>query len=126
MSLFEHANLVTSTTCKILHGPWAGMIFARTELMRQLNAAVFPILQGRPHNHKIRALSVAQKEATTPTFEEYAAQVVANAKALREALVQQGYKLMTGKANSHIVLWDALMSMGLTGPRSRESLSCLK
>ena len=82
VSPFKHLGLVTSTTYKTLHGPRARMIFARTELMGRINAAVFPMLQDRPHNHQISALAVAQKEAGTPTFEEYTAKVVANAKVL--------------------------------------------
>jgi glycine hydroxymethyltransferase len=60
---------------KTLRGPRAGMIFARTELMGRIDAAVFPMLQGRPHNHQIGALAVVQKEAAPPTFKEYAVQV---------------------------------------------------
>ena len=80
--LFEHANLATSTTHKTLRGPRSGMIFPKLNLMERIDTAVFPMLQGKPHNHQIGAFSVALGEASTPEFARYAEDVVANARAL--------------------------------------------
>ena len=90
-SPFQYADVVTSTTHKTLRGPRSGMIFAKKEFMDDINAAVFPSLQGGPHNHQIGALAVALKEASQPEFREYVRAVVANAKALGEALLQRGH-----------------------------------
>jgi len=114
---FEHADLVTSTTHKTLRGPRSGMIFAKVDLMEQINAAVFPMLQGGPHNHQIGALAVALREAATPEFAEYAQNVVANANALGVGLLKRGYNLVTGGTDNHIVLWDVKSTTGLTGSK---------
>ncbi|KAL9185839.1 hypothetical protein ACHAXT_003616 [Thalassiosira profunda] len=114
---FEHADLVTSTTHKTLRGPRSGMIFAKVDMMERINAAVFPMLQGGPHNHQIAALAVALREANMPEFEQYARNVVANAKALGEGLTKRGHKLVTGGTDNHIVLWDVKSTTGLTGSK---------
>ncbi|CAI5958872.1 unnamed protein product [Closterium sp. NIES-64] len=80
----------------------------------RINFAVFPTLQGGPHNHQIGALAVALKQASTPAFKAYAQQVKANARVLGEALVAKGYKLVTGGTDNHLLLWD-LRPLGLTG-----------
>jgi len=116
-SPFEYADLVTSTTHKTLRGPRSGMIFAKVELMERINQAVFPMLQGGPHNHQIAALAVALKEASTPEFAQYAHNVVANAAALGRGLMNRGYKLVTGGTDNHIVLWDVVSTTGLTGSK---------
>jgi glycine hydroxymethyltransferase len=116
-SPFEYADLVTSTTHKTLRGPRSGMIFAKVELMERINSAVFPMLQGGPHNHQIAALAVALKEASTPEFAQYAQNVVANAAALGRGLMNRGYKLVTGGTDNHIVLWDVVSTTGLTGSK---------
>ncbi|KAL7530761.1 hypothetical protein ACHAWF_003505 [Thalassiosira exigua] len=116
-SPFEHADVVTSTTHKTLRGPRSGMIFARRERMEEVDRAVFPMLQGGPHNHQIGALAVALKEASTPEFAEYARDVVDNAKSLGEGLIKRGYKLVTGGTDNHIVLWDVKSTTGLTGSK---------
>mmetsp|Transcript_105885 Transcript_105885/g.296402 ORF Transcript_105885/g.296402 Transcript_105885/m.296402 type:complete len:522 (+) Transcript_105885:109-1674(+) len=113
---FEFADLVTSTTHKTLRGPRSGMIFARVQYMDQINAAVFPSLQGGPHNHQIGALAVALKEAMQPEFAEYAKQVIANAKALGEGLQRRGHELATGGTDNHLILWD-VRPLGLTGAK---------
>ena len=105
-SPFKYADLVTSTTHKTLRGPRSGMIFARTEYMDRINNAVFPMLQGGPHNHQIGALAVALKEADTPEFKEYAQRVVSNAKALAQGLMDRGHVLATGGTDNHLMLWN--------------------
>ena len=120
-SPFEYADVVTSTTHKTLRGPRSGMIFARTQYMEQINNAVFPMLQGGPHNHQIGALAVALKEANTPEFREYAMAVVANAKALARGLTERGHVLATGGTDNHLMLWD-VRPMGLTGSKVEKVL----
>lgn len=114
---FEYADLVTSTTHKTLRGPRSGMIFAKTHFMERINSAVFPMLQGGPHNNAIGALAVAFNEASTPEFAQYSQNVIANAKALGEGLVKRGYNLVTGGTDNHIVLWDVKSTSGLTGSK---------
>lgn len=80
----------------------------------KINFAVFPALQGGPHNHQIGALAVALKQAMTPGFKAYAKQVKANAVALGNYLTSKGYKMVTGGTENHLVLWD-LRPLGLTG-----------
>ena len=116
-SPFNYADLVTSTTHKTLRGPRSGMIFAKVELMEKINSAVFPMLQGGPHNHQIGALAVALKEASTPEFVQYAKDVVVNANSLGEGLIKRGYNLVTGGTDNHIVLWDVKSTTGLTGSK---------
>jgi glycine hydroxymethyltransferase len=118
-SPFEYADVVTSTTHKTLRGPRSGMIFAKSEYMERINRAVFPMLQGGPHNHQIAALAVALREAATPEFKIYASNVVRNARALGDALVQRGYTLVTGGTDNHIVLWNVRSNddIGMTGSK---------
>lgn len=114
---FEYADIVTSTTHKTLRGPRSGMIFGKVEMMDRINQAVFPMLQGGPHNHQIAALAVALREASSPEFAQYATNVIDNAKALGEGLVKRGYKLVTGGTDNHIILWDVKSTTGLTGSK---------
>ena len=90
---------------------------AKIDMMQQINSAVFPMLQGGPHNHQIGALAVALKEASTPEFAQYAKNVVDNANALGEGLIKRGYNLVTGGTDNHIVLWDVKSTTGLTGSK---------
>ena len=113
---FEYSDVVTTTTHKSLRGPRAGMIFFRRKFEAAINFAVFPQLQGGPHNHQIAALAVALKEAGTPQFREYAAAVRANARALAAALTAKGYTMVSGGTDNHLVLWD-LRPLGLTGSK---------
>ena len=115
-SPFEYADVVTSTTHKTLRGPRSGMIFAKQEYMDAINAAVFPSLQGGPHNHQIGALAVALKEAQQPEFVEYAKAVLANAKALAAGLESRGQALATGGTDNHLMLWN-VRKLGLTGSK---------
>nr|QKY15228.1 serine hydroxymethyltransferase 2 (SHM2) [Polytomella parva] len=134
-SPFEHADVVTTTSHKSLRGPRAGMIFmrrglkpadrlAKGEVLGQavfdfeakIDFAVFPGLQGGPHNHQIAALAVACKYLQSPEFKLYAKQVVANCRTLSDALVSKGYKVVTGGTDNHLILWD-LRPQGLVGSK---------
>lgn len=118
---FEYADIVTSTTHKTLRGPRSGMIFAKREYMDDVNAAVFPSLQGGPHNHQIGALAVALKEASQPEFKEYVKQVLSNADALGRGLQKRGHILATGGTDNHLMLWN-VRTLGLTGSKVEKVL----
>lgn len=120
-SPFQYADVVTSTTHKTLRGPRSGMIFARVSYMDRINNAVFPMLQGGPHNHQIGALAVALKEADTPEFKEYTQAVVRNSKALARGLLQRGHTLATGGTDNHLMLWN-VRNVGLTGSKMEKIL----
>ena len=113
---FEHCDVVTTTTHKSLRGPRAGMIFYRRRFEAEINAAVFPALQGGPHNHQIAALCVALREAADPSFKEYIVRVKANAKAMAARLAERGHTIVSGGTDNHLVLWD-LRPHGLTGSK---------
>ena len=113
---FEHCDIVTSTTHKSLRGPRSGLIFFRRRFEDAVNFAVFPQLQGGPHNHQIAALAVALNEARTPAFKAYIKAVKANAKALAAALSAKGYRIATEGTDNHLVLWD-LRPQQLTGSK---------
>eukprot|EP01111_Echinosteliopsis_oligospora_P005896 TRINITY_DN1964_c0_g1_i1.p1 TRINITY_DN1964_c0_g1~~TRINITY_DN1964_c0_g1_i1.p1 ORF type:complete len:460 (-),score=153.28 TRINITY_DN1964_c0_g1_i1:41-1420(-) len=125
-SPFEHCDVVTTTTHKTLRGPRAGLIFFRKkrtdkdgtvdDLESKINFAVFPSIQGGPHENAIAAIAVALKEAASPEFKTYASQVRKNAHALAEALKSKGYKLQSNGTDNHLVLWD-LRPQGLTGSK---------
>ena len=109
------ADVVTTTTHKTLRGPRGGMILCRdAEFGQQFNKAVFPGTQGGPLMHVIAAKAVALGEALAPSFKEYAAQVVKNAAALAEALTQDGFRIVTGGTDNHLLLVD-LRSKNITG-----------
>ena len=109
------ADVVTTTTHKTLRGPRGGMILCRdAEFGQQFNKAVFPGIQGGPLMHVIAAKAVALGEAMAPSFKEYAAQVVKNAAALAEALMQDGFRIVTGGTDNHLLLVD-LRSKNITG-----------
>jgi glycine hydroxymethyltransferase len=109
-----HADFVTSTTHKTLRGPRGGLILAKAEFEKSLNSSVFPTLQGGPLMHVIAAKAVAFKEAMTPEFKSYQAQVVKNAQVMAETLIQRGLRIISGRTESHVFLVD-LRSTGLTG-----------
>ena len=98
--------VITTTTHKTLRGPRGAMIFSDAEHASALDKAVFPGLQGGPHNHTTAGIAVALKEAATPEFRTYAHQVVANAKALAAALIERGYQLVSGGTDNHLILID--------------------
>lgn len=101
-----HCAAVTTTTHKTLRGPRGGLILCRSEHAAAIDKAVFPGLQGGPHNHTTAAKAVAFAEAARPEFREYAGRIVANARALAEAMIGRGYELVSGGTDNHIVLVD--------------------
>ena len=100
------ADVVTTTTHKTLRGPRGAMFLSRSEHASAMDKAVFPGLQGGPHNHTTAAIAVALKEAATDEFKEYAKQIVANAKALAQGLLDRGYDLISGGTDNHLILID--------------------
>jgi len=115
------ADVITSTTHKTLRGPRGGIILSKQEHAKDIDRAVFPGLQGGPHNHTTAGIAVAAKEAATPEFKVYARQVVANAKALAEALVSRGFSLVTGGTDNHLMLID-LGPRGVPGKVAAKAL----
>ncbi|RJQ88541.1 serine hydroxymethyltransferase [Amycolatopsis panacis] len=101
-----HAQVITTTTHKTLRGPRGAMILSDADHAKAVDKAVFPGLQGGPHNHTTAAIAVALGEAQQPSFADYAHAVVANAKALAEALVERGYDLVSGGTDNHLLLID--------------------
>jgi glycine hydroxymethyltransferase len=101
-----HADVITTTTHKTLRGPRGAMIMSTAETASAVDKAVFPGLQGGPHNHTTAGIAVALHEAAQPSFREYASQVVANAKALAEALTERGFELISGGTDNHLILID--------------------
>ncbi|KAF6097003.1 serine hydroxymethyltransferase 1 [Phyllostomus discolor] len=135
-SPFDHCHVVSTTTHKTLRGCRAGMIFYRRgvcgvdpktgkeilyNLESLINSAVFPGLQGGPHNHAIAGVAVALKQALTPEFRLYQHQVVANCRVLAETLMELGYKVVTGGSDNHLILVD-LRSKGTDGGRAEKVL----
>ncbi|CAN5274073.1 serine hydroxymethyltransferase [soil metagenome] len=114
-----HADVVTFTTHKTLRGPRGGTILSRAEHAKAVDKAVFPMLQGGPIMHAIAAKAVAFKQAATPEFAAYAAQVVANARALAEALSGEGLRIVSGGTDIHYLLAD-LSALDLTGAEAEE------
>jgi len=100
------ASVITTTTHKTLRGPRGAMIMSVAEHASAINKAVFPGLQGGPHDHTTAAIAVALKEASAPEFRGYAHQIVANAKALGAALTERGYSLVSGGTDNHLILID--------------------
>ena len=101
-----HADVVTTTTHKTLRGPRGAMILCKEQHATAINKAVFPGLQGGPHNHTTAGIAVALHEAAQPSFKEYASQIVANAKALAAALSERGFDLVSGGTDNHLILID--------------------
>jgi glycine hydroxymethyltransferase len=121
-SPFPHAHVATTTTHKTLRGPRGGMIMTNDEdLAKKINSAIFPGIQGGPLMHVIAAKAVAFKEALTPEFKAYAAQVVSNAKVLAEGLLKGGVEIVTGGTDNHLMLVD-LRPKGLTGKATEKAL----
>lgn len=134
MNPFEFCDIVTSTTHKSLRGPRGGIIFYRKgskprkramllnqgdgsdkyDFEEKINFAVFPALQGGPHNNHIAALAVALKQVATQEYKVYMQQVKKNAQALVSALLRRNCRLVTGGTDNHLILWD-LRNLGLTG-----------
>jgi glycine hydroxymethyltransferase len=116
-----YAPVITTTTHKTLRGPRGAMIMTDAEHASALNKAVFPGLQGGPHNHTTAGIAIALREAAQPSFRTYAAQVVANAVALAAALVERGFDLVSGGTDNHLLLVD-LTSKGIAGKPAAKAL----
>jgi glycine hydroxymethyltransferase len=122
---FEFADIVTTTTHKSLRGPRSGMIFfkkdkadaeVKLDLENRINFAVFPSIQGGPHNNTIAGVATQLLEVNTDGFKQYAQQVIDNCRAMAADLVAKGYTLATGGTDNHLILWD-LRPLGLTGSK---------
>ena len=116
-----HAHIVTTTTHKTLRGPRSGMILSKQEFAAAIDKSVFPGCQGGPLVHVIAAKAVCFKEALQPSFKEYAAQVVANAKVLASSLAAEGYRIISGGTDTHLMLVD-VFSKGLFGSEAEKAL----
>jgi glycine hydroxymethyltransferase len=116
-----HADLVTTTTHKTLRGPRGGLILGREEEAKKTNSSVFPGNQGGPLMHAIAGKAIAFREAATPEFKEYQKQVVKNSRALGEALVERGLKLVSGGTDNHLLLVD-FSGTEMTGKIAQETL----
>jgi len=116
-----HADVVTTTTHKTLRGPRGGLILCKAEHAKAIDKAVFPGMQGGPLEHVIAAKAVALKEALHPSFRQYAAQVVANARTLAASLIERGFDVVSGGTDNHLMLVD-LRSKGLTGKVAEQAL----
>jgi glycine hydroxymethyltransferase len=116
-----HAEVISTTTHKTLRGPRGGMLMCNKEHAAAIDKAVFPGLQGGPHNQTTAGIAVALKEASTDAFRRYAQAVVANAKTLSTALVERGYDLVSGGTDNHLLLID-LTSKGVSGKRAAQAL----
>ncbi len=110
-------DVITTTTHKTLRGPRGGMILVRedADIAKRINKAVFPGMQGGPHMHQIAAKAVAFKEADTPQFKLYAAQILKNAKAMEVVFKREGIRLLCGGTDNHLLLADVYGSLGITG-----------
>jgi glycine hydroxymethyltransferase len=116
-----HADIVTFTTHKTLRGPRAGTILCREDLAASIDKAVFPGLQGGPLMHVVAAKAVAFHLAAQPSFRDYAAQIVANARALAAGLADEGFRIVSGGTDNHLMLVD-LRPFGVTGKVAQEAL----
>ncbi|MHB1675698.1 MAG: serine hydroxymethyltransferase [Acidobacteriaceae bacterium] len=116
-----HAHIVTTTTHKTLRGPRAGLILCRQDLAASVDRSVFPGQQGGPLVHIIAAKAVAFKEALQPEFKAYAKQIVANAKALAESLMAEGYRVVSGGTDTHLMLVDVFVK-GMFGSEAEKAL----
>ncbi|UYV62182.1 SHMT1 [Cordylochernes scorpioides] len=135
---FKHCDIVTTTTHKTLRGPRAALIFFRRgvrkvekngnkvmyDLEEKINQAIFPGLQGGPHNNAIAAIATALKQATTEEFKNYQKQVLANAKTLAKTLQSYGYNCVTGGTDNHLV-WVDLRYLGINGSRAEYILEMI-
>ncbi|KII68027.1 Serine hydroxymethyltransferase 3, chloroplastic [Thelohanellus kitauei] len=125
---FEYAHVVTTTSHKLLRGPRSGMIFYRKDsganysnLETKINSAVFPGLQGGPHNNVIAGLATALKQANTPEFERYIKAVLENCRSMQQRLSELGYEMATGGSDNHLILIN-LKNKGLTGGIAEKAL----
>ncbi len=122
-SPFPYADVVTTTTHKTLRGPRGGVIMTNSEeLIKKINSAVFPGMQGGPLMHIIAAKAACFYEALQPEFKEYAKQVKANAKALEASLKEEGFRIVTGGTDNHLMLVDVKASCGISGKKAQRLL----
>lgn len=117
-----YADFVTTTTHKTLRGPRGGAILCKAEFAKQIDKAVFPGMQGGPLMHIIAAKAVAFKEASEPEFKDYQMQVLKNAKALADGLLEKGFRLVSGGTDNHLLLMDVKVK-GLTGKKAEALLN---
>jgi glycine hydroxymethyltransferase len=117
-------DIITSTTHKTLRGPRGGIILTREneEIAKKIDKAIFPGIQGGPHMHTIAAKAVAFGEALTPAFQEYAQQVLKNAKAMEAVLKREGVRMIGGGTDNHLILADVFGSLGVTGKEAQTAL----
>ncbi|HBE8084231.1 TPA: serine hydroxymethyltransferase [Staphylococcus aureus] len=118
----EYADFVTTTTHKTLRGPRGGMILCKEEYKKDIDKTIFPGIQGGPLEHVIAAKAVAFGEALENNFKTYQQQVVKNAKVLAEALINEGFRVVSGGTDNHLVAVDVKGSIGLTGKEAEETL----
>jgi glycine hydroxymethyltransferase len=121
-SPIPHADIVMTTTHKTLRGPRGAILLCREEYARAIDRAVFPGLQGGPHQHQTAAIAATLGEALAPDFSEYAHDVVANAKALAAALIDRGFDLVSGGTDNHLILLDMTVK-GLSGKEAASAWS---
>jgi len=120
-SPFPHADFVTTTTHKTLRGPRGGAIFSKAQFAKDLDRNVFPCLQGGPLMHVIAAKAVCFQEALQPEFREYQKQIVLNAKVLAEVLTREGFRIVSGGTDTHLMLVD-VFSRKVTGKQAEQAL----
>jgi glycine hydroxymethyltransferase len=116
-----HAEVISTTTHKTLRGPRGAMLMSDEAHAKAIDKAVFPGLQGGPHNHTTAGIAVALREASTPDFQVYARQIVANAKALADGLTERGFDLVSGGTDNHLILVD-LTGKGIGGKPAAKAL----
>jgi glycine hydroxymethyltransferase len=121
-SPIPHADIVMTTTHKTLRGPRGAMLLCREEHARAIDRAVFPGLQGGPHQHQTAAIAATLGEALSPEFSDYAHAVVANAKALAAGLIDHGFDLVSGGTDNHLILLD-MTAKGLSGKEAASALA---
>jgi glycine hydroxymethyltransferase len=121
----QYADIVTSTTHKTLRGPRAGIILAKEKFGAAIDKTVFPGVQGGPLVHVVAAKAVCFLEAMQPEFVEYQKQVVANARALAQSLMDQGFRIVSGGTDTHVMLLD-VFSKGLRGKEAEKALDAAR
>jgi len=120
-----YCDFVTTTTHKTLRGPRGGMIICKEKYAKEIDKQVFPGIQGGPLMHIIAAKAVSFKEALSPEFKEYAKQIVKNAKVLAEALAEEGFRIVSGGTDNHLLMLD-VSELGLTGKVAEEALDAVQ
>ena len=122
MNPVPYADFVSTTTHKTLRGPRGGMILCREEYAKAIDKAIFPGMQGGPLCHIVAAKAQCLYEASLPSFKEYGAQVVRNCAVLAETLKKEGFRLVTGGTDNHLILVDVKASIGITGKEAEQAL----